>query len=377
LRGGDRNMALFSVKLLQSRSGVGQAKPISLFTAMQQTIRMVIFYIDSNASFDHRSCDRDPASIWTTCDAMPDRILHDRLQEKPGDLCLGGFRANGQRDFKTRSEANLFDGKIFLGDGQFFPETNEMSFREAEGTSQQSSELCDHLCSPFGLFAYDERRDGVQGIEKEMRLQLVTEGLKLGLARRRFRCQHSGPLLLDCTVMLDPEVKCAPCDENDRAFERLSGDQAPAERSRVARQVERSESRHDGAQHPQDVGKSYGDKQGRSQRGRTAPEEMTTGIQDEAGQERGTKEGGLVIHRFAHMAKWDVGDGGCKTIKRPSADLERPKSGCAALKGNLVHTAILTTEFFRQNRLGVWDARLIAYSRRLAVFDFPFERNRP
>jgi hypothetical protein len=42
-----------------------------------------------------------------------------------------------------------------------------------------------------------------------------------------------------------------------------------------------------------------------------------------------------------------------------------------------VHTAILTTEFFRQNRLGVWDARLIAYSRRLAVFDFPFERNRP
>ena len=104
---------------------------------------------------------------------------------------------------------------------------------------------------------------------------------------------------------------------------------------------------------------------------------MTTGIQDEAGQERGTKEGGLVIHRFAHMAKWDVGDGGCKTIKRPSADLERPKSGCAALKGNLVHTAILTTEFFRQNRLGVWDARLIAYSRRLAVFDFPFERNRP
>jgi hypothetical protein len=36
-----------------------------------------------------------------------------------------------------------------------------MNLGEAQGISKESCELCDHLGSPFGLFAYDERRDGV------------------------------------------------------------------------------------------------------------------------------------------------------------------------------------------------------------------------
>jgi hypothetical protein len=51
------------------------------------------------------------------------------------------------------------------------------------------------------------------------------------------------------------------------------------------------------------------------------------------------------------MAKWDVFDGGCQSIKRPSADLEGPKRRCAALESNLGHESILATAFFRQNRL--------------------------
>jgi hypothetical protein len=73
---------------------------------------------------------------------------------------------------------------------------------------------------------------------------------------------------------------------------------------------------------------------------------MTRGIQNEAGQKRGTKESDPVIHRFPHVTKWDVLDGGYQRIKRPSADLERPKRRCAALKG-LGHPFILMTGLFR------------------------------
>ncbi len=126
---------MFSVEFFQPRPGIRQAKPISSVTGLQQAFRTVIFYIDSKLSFDDRSCDRDLAPIRTACDAMPDRILHNRLQEKPGDLCLGSFRAYAQRDGKTRSKTDLFDGKIFLGDGQFFPEGHKMNFGDVEGVS--------------------------------------------------------------------------------------------------------------------------------------------------------------------------------------------------------------------------------------------------
>ena len=72
---------------------------------------------------------------------------------------------------------------------------------------------------------------------------------------------------------------------------------------------------------------------------------MTSGIENEAGQKRRTKESDPVIHLLAHVTKWDVFDGGRQRIKRPSAELERPKRGCAALK-DLRHAFILTTGLF-------------------------------
>ena len=94
----------------------------------------------------------------------------------------------------------------------------------------RAGELCDHLSRQFGLPAYDQRRDGVEGIEQEMRLQLVTKGLKLGLTRRRFRCHESSPLLLDSAVMLDPEVERAPGNQHNGRFECFRSDQTPAQR---------------------------------------------------------------------------------------------------------------------------------------------------
>ena len=42
-----------------------------------------------------------------------------------------------------------------------------------------------------------------------------------------------------------------------------------------------------------------------------------------------------------HMAKRDVGDRGCQTIKRPRSDLERPEGKYAALGTELGHSVIL------------------------------------
>src|ERR1700678_1834464 len=127
MRSGDCNAALFSIEFFQPRPGVCQAEPVSLVIGLQQAFHAVISYIDSKLSFGYKSCDRDLTPIRTTGDAVPDRILHNRLQEKPGDLCFGCFWANAQRDGKTRSKANLFDGKILLCDGQLLPESHHMN----------------------------------------------------------------------------------------------------------------------------------------------------------------------------------------------------------------------------------------------------------
>jgi hypothetical protein len=81
---------LFSVEFFQPRPGIGQAKPMP-FTGRQRTLRVIVFYLDAKQPFDGRSSDSDLASIRATRDAMPDGILNNRLQEKPGNLGLVGF----------------------------------------------------------------------------------------------------------------------------------------------------------------------------------------------------------------------------------------------------------------------------------------------
>src|SRR5580698_8437318 len=71
------------------------------------------------------------------------------------------------------------------------------------------------------------------------------------------------------------------------------------------------------------------------------------------------------------MAKWDVGEGCCQSIKYPSSELEGPERRRAALKSSLGHALILSSKPRVRHRLGVSNARLSAKLLRLVPCDFP------
>src|SRR5580700_1055256 len=136
-----------------------------------------------------------------------------------------------------------------------------MRLWKAESVSQQTGKLGDHLRGQFGLLAYDQRGDGVEGIKQEMRLQLVTKGLQLSLTCGRFRRHESTPLLLNGAVVLDAEVERAPGNQHNGGFKCFSGHQTPAQRYLGVLSMERHQSRYDGAAHSQKVRENNGDDQ--------------------------------------------------------------------------------------------------------------------
>src|ERR1700733_14968602 len=109
LHNGNGYGPLLSVKFYETGPGVRQAKPMPFFSRVR-SIRTVVFYLDAKLSFDCSGSDGDLSPIRTTRDAMPNRILHHRLQEKPGHLSIVSSWTNTQRDGQARSEANLFNG---------------------------------------------------------------------------------------------------------------------------------------------------------------------------------------------------------------------------------------------------------------------------
>ena len=139
--------------------------------------RPVVFYFNAELIFDGRSSDNYLTAIWTTRNSVPDGILDNRLQQKPGNLRLVRFRTHIERNSKSRSKTNLFNGKILLGNSELFPQSHNMRFRKTQGVSQQTAKPCNHLGCLFGLLADDESGDGIERVKQEMWLQLVTERL--------------------------------------------------------------------------------------------------------------------------------------------------------------------------------------------------------
>ena len=66
-------------------------------------------------------------------------------------------------------------------------------------------------------------------------------------------------------------------------------------------------------------------------------------MNNEGGQKHGEEKSRLIDYLSTHMAKRDVGDRGCQSIKRPRSDLERPERKYAALGTELGHSVILSS----------------------------------
>src|SRR5277367_4768428 len=75
-------------------------------------------------------------------------------------------------------------------------------------------------------------------------------------------------------------------------------------------------------------------------------------MNNEAGQKHSEEKSRLIDHLSPHMAKRDVGDRSCQSIKRPRPDLEWPERKYAALETELGHSVILSRAPLREAPFG-------------------------
>jgi hypothetical protein len=85
----------------------------------------------------------------------------------------------------------------------------------------------DGLVGDLALVVEDQRRDGIQRIEQEVRVQLVPQHLHLGFLRECRGAQHRFALLLQRLVILDAEIQARPAQQQVGRAEGTDEDPVP------------------------------------------------------------------------------------------------------------------------------------------------------
>ena len=139
----------------------------------------VIFDFDDEPVPLEAAAESDDAAGDARLESVLDAVFDQRLQEHAGD---GDFERRGI-DFLGngelfRAEAGDFDGQIVVGGGELVAEGNE-GVVLAEHFAENVGELDDELASLLGAEA-DERGDGAEGVEEEMRVDLALESIEAG-----------------------------------------------------------------------------------------------------------------------------------------------------------------------------------------------------
>ena len=84
------------------------------------------------------------------------------------------------------SKTNLLNFEVATHEFHFFLERDQLLLRMIESQAQKIAEAGDHAAGFRRIFE-DERRDRVERVEKEMRVQLHLEGAELRLRELRFQ----------------------------------------------------------------------------------------------------------------------------------------------------------------------------------------------
>src|ERR1700679_1543770 len=161
------------------------------------------------------------ASIRTFCDAMPDRVLHQRLQQKARHLRLLRLRIDLESDHQARTEPHLLQRQIFLRDCNLLLQGDLVRIRGLERATQQVRQSRDHLGGNAWLIVQHQGRNRIQRVEQEVRLQLIAEGAHLCLPRHHLQRLKPAPLFFKRMVVRNSKVKKSPCCEDETTAERV------------------------------------------------------------------------------------------------------------------------------------------------------------
>src|SRR6185295_7451929 len=111
---------------------------------------------------------------------MLDRILDDRLQQQrrqAGRLELCG---NVEVDLEPAWETDLFDVEIEALQGDLLGQADVRRGIERQARAEEGRQLEDHRFGLLGAAGDDQRRQGIERVEQEMRIDLVAQRPDLG-----------------------------------------------------------------------------------------------------------------------------------------------------------------------------------------------------
>ena len=103
---------------------------------------------------------------------MADGVLHERLQQegRHGGRARAGLDA--ERHLESIAEASLLDRDVMIEQLQLLLQRHQRTAFPAERMTQQLAQARDHAVGLLGVLEH-ERRDRMQRVEEEMRLQLA------------------------------------------------------------------------------------------------------------------------------------------------------------------------------------------------------------
>src|SRR6185369_5713138 len=112
--------------------------------------------------------------------AVAEGILQERLQDQLRNEGVLQSRIDRIADAKLVFVTLLHELQVDAGDFEFFGKPDFVSSRDTQGEAQEITQLREHGVRGAHVFVH-QRRDGVQGVEQEVRLELQAEIFELGL----------------------------------------------------------------------------------------------------------------------------------------------------------------------------------------------------
>ena len=137
----------------------------------------VVFDFDDEPAVLEAAAQGDGATGDARLESMLDAVFDERLEQHTGhgNFECGRIDFFGDGEFFS-AEAGDFDAEIVLGGGELVAEGDE-GIVFLEHFAQNVGELDDELASLLGAEA-NQRGDGVEGVEEEVRIDLALQGIE-------------------------------------------------------------------------------------------------------------------------------------------------------------------------------------------------------
>ena len=187
--GGDAHDGVMAIARVEAAANVGQAHTI--FSNGGGFGVEGIFNGEGDAAVLAAAGNADEAAFGEMSDAMSDGVFNERLEEKRRKVHGLGIFGNVFLHAEAGAEADFFDGEIALKQSQLFRKRNSGFFAEAERHAKKFGEEDAHFAGSGGIHA-GEGADGVETVEKKMRVDLSFQGFQFGIASENAGFEGAG-----------------------------------------------------------------------------------------------------------------------------------------------------------------------------------------